>query len=111
MVHVLIVLGAAVDSISAMVLVRNMISFGGHFILYFSYFFVSHFFASPFWCVSVFMTIVTEPDSFLLFLFCGSPWSRFFFHGNKSVFLKFYSEVSHFLTQCSQFNLDLFHIM
>ena len=43
-VHGLIVLATAVDSISGMVLVRNMNIFGGDFILYFSYLFVSHFF-------------------------------------------------------------------
>ena len=93
LVHILIVMGAAVDSINALVLGRNMIPFGGHFLSYFSYFFVSHFFATPIWGVTVFMTIVTEPDTFLYAPLGGSPFSRISLRGLNSVILKFYSQV------------------
>ena len=89
LVYVLIVLGAAVDSISAMVLLRNLITFGGYFIFCFPYFFVSYFFTTPSWSVSVLMTIVTKAGSFLFFLLVESPCFSVSFHSSYSMFLKF----------------------
>ena len=81
-VHVLIVLGAAFDITSTVVLGRTMILFKGHIISHFSYFFVSHFFATPICSLSIFMTIVTEPGSFLFSSFDGSNWSEKSFQSN-----------------------------